>query len=223
MELTIDEAIKYFYAGVELEVLFEGADFWINNKYIPTRFTKDKYRLKKWKESLLEVDYMTSVMQAYKEGKIIEFKPINESKWLELIPHCSPSWAWSFYNYRIKQTKKMESIDYQISVMQAFKSGNTIESTPKEYTYWTVNDSPKWNWADVNYRVKQKPKLTPYSFDDAEALIGKAIKLKKNSEIMLITFVSKNSVSLASYGTLSFRKVLSECTWLDGSPCGKMI
>ena len=115
-----------------------------------------------------------------------------------------------------------DRIDYQISVMQAFKAGSTIESTPKENAYWTVNDSPKWNWAEVNYRVKQEPKFVPYSFEDAEALIGKAVKIKNNSEIVLIVRVNKDYISLSIYGAYGFKHFLSECTWLDGSPCGKM-
>lgn len=111
----------------------------------------------------------------------------------------------------------------QIKVMQAYKAGSTIECTPKTVTYWTEINSPKWNWGELNYRVKQEPKLIPYSFEDAETLIGKAVKIKSNSEIMLITGVAKKFIFLASFGFYKFKDFLNECTWLDGSPCGKLI
>ena len=51
-----------------------------------------------------DIDYMLSVMQAYKEGKTIENKAkYTTSVWY--IDH-SPVWNWDYIDYRVKEEEK---------------------------------------------------------------------------------------------------------------------
>lgn len=51
-----------------------------------------------------------------------------------------------------------DNIDYKISVMQAFKERKTIEYQYKGTQSWFTSASPKWNWGEYIYRVKEEPK-----------------------------------------------------------------
>jgi len=50
-------------------------------------------------------------------------------------------------------------IDYQIGVMQAFKSGKQIEFRFRDMSEdaWQAVVDPKWNWHLVEYRIKPDP------------------------------------------------------------------
>ena len=56
-------------------------------------------------------------------------------------------------------------IDYQISVMQAYRDGAEIEfinKTVSDYE-WSNCNNPNWNWTLFDYRIKPKPKYRPYN------------------------------------------------------------
>ena len=113
-------------------------------------------------------------------------------------------------------------IDNQIKVMQAYKAGKTIESTPNNNDYWAVNLDPKWNWVHIKYRVKEEPELVPFSYEDAELLIGKVLKHKHSADYVVVTRVSKPLVSLNGFNSY-YEELLDDFTFLDGSPCGKFV
>lgn len=46
-------------------------------------------------------------------------------------------------------------IDYQITVMQAFKYGKKIEVSVCKNS-WVNANNPNWNWAHYNYRIKDE-------------------------------------------------------------------
>ena len=49
----------------------------------------------------------------------------------------------------------------KIEVMEAFERGEEIECTTTGYdTNWHYVKEPKWDWREVDYRVKPKPKPT---------------------------------------------------------------
>ena len=49
----------------------------------------------------------------------------------------------------------------KIEVMQAFERGEEIECTTTGYdTNWHYVKEPYWDWRQVDYRVKPKPKQT---------------------------------------------------------------
>lgn len=114
----------------------------------------------------------------------------------------------------------MKTTEEMISIMQAYVDGKEIEINSWDGNGWNDEPEPEWNWSNNDYRVKKEPKQTeyvPFSFEDAEFLIGKVVKHKKDSWVELITYCDKNETSIALYEYL-----LDNFTFLDGSPCGKL-
>lgn len=52
---------------------------------------------------------MTEVMQAYEEGKKIQFTRKNEDDWSDIVGE--PTWNWNHYRYRIKTEPKYVPYD----------------------------------------------------------------------------------------------------------------
>lgn len=110
----------------------------------------------------------------------------------------------------MKTTKEM------IAVMQAYVDGKEIEILNSMGNWITVIE-PFWNWQIINYRVKETPEYVPFTFEDAEFLIGKVVKHKKDKLVELITYFSENETAICPYEHL-----LDNYTFIDGSPCGKL-
>ena len=110
----------------------------------------------------------------------------------------------------------MKTTQEMIAVMQAYADGKEIEllnSTGK----WRTVSAPSWNWDIHVYRVKETQEYVPFTFDDAEFLIGKVVKHKIDNWVELITFCNENETAICPYEHL-----LDNYTFLDGSPCGKL-
>ena len=112
----------------------------------------------------------------------------------------------------MKTTKEM------IEVMQAYVDGKEIEYTNKNSPMdWLKTKDPLWDWNASDYRVKQAPEYVPFTFEDAEQLIGKVVKSKDENWIEMITWCDNDEASSIPYSTL-----LYGYTFIDGSPCGKL-
>lgn len=114
----------------------------------------------------------------------------------------------------------MKTIEEKIAVMQAFAEGKEIEIYDKHTAKWTPAINPDFNWKGCDYRIKEepeKPEYIPFSFEDAEQLIGKVVKSKDENWIEMITWCGNGEASSIPYSTL-----LYDYTFLDGSPCGKL-
>jgi len=114
----------------------------------------------------------------------------------------------------MKTTKEM------IEVMQAFENGAEIEAKPIVVGDWKEETEPEWDWVSFDYRIKKQPKepeYIPFSFEDAEQLVGKIIKSKDENWIELLTFFDEDCTSNITYEAL-----LKDYTFLDGSLCGKL-
>jgi len=102
------------------------------------------------------IEYKISVMQAFKEGKQIQFKQLDdpEGSWFD---HTNPGWNWNSFDYRVKTEEKTE---YQKEVEQAFYKGLTIQfkHNAQSESCWDICFDPSWNWDCFNYRVKQEEK-----------------------------------------------------------------
>lgn len=109
----------------------------------------------------------------------------------------------------------MKTTQEMIAVMQAYVNGKEIETFDGKV--WHHVNIPFWNWNDVDYRVKEKPKYVPFSFEDAEFLIGKTVRCKSQDYVALIISVTKDGTSVDD-----FKPLLDDFTFLDGSPCGKL-
>lgn len=111
----------------------------------------------------------------------------------------------------------MKTTQEKIAIMQAYEDGKKIEICGKTEKVWHNAILPDWNWAVCDYRIKQEPEYVPFTFEDAEFLIGKPVKHKKDSWVEIITYCNKNETSSCMYEDL-----LRDYTFLDGSPCGKL-
>lgn len=85
---------------------------------------------------------------------------------------------------------------------------------------WTDIEEPNW-YPSIGYRIKPEPKYVPFDYSDAEFLIGKAIKSKREKKIRLITNIDVQYVF--THRWMSYYKLLQDYIFLDGTPCGKLI
>lgn len=115
---------------------------------------------------------------------------------------------------------KTKTIEEKIAVMQAFADGKEIECKEICYTEWQKTVDPLWDWYSTDYRIKEEPKkpeYIPFTFEDAEFLIGKIVKSKNQNWVEMIIWCDDTGTSVTDYESL-----LSDHTFLDGSPCGKL-
>ena len=123
----------------------------------------------------------------------------------------------------MKTTKEM------IEIMQAYERGEQIEAGYNGV--WVDIDMPEWNWENVDYRVKPKPKYVP--FETAEEFIiaqrnkGNVIINKGSGTKYNIFINASNIVYLVNIYSFSFlstlKKIFDEFTFTDGTPCGKEV
>jgi len=59
----------------------------------------------------------------------------------------------------MSQDTDRDTIDYIVSVMQAYQSGNDIQSIQRRSTFaqWMDCKSPYWDWCNNHYRIKPEP------------------------------------------------------------------
>ena len=107
----------------------------------------------------------------------------------------------------------MKTTAEMIAVMQAYEDGKEIEYSNRDYPTWNKT-KPVWDWHRNDYRVK--PEYIPFTFEDAEFLIGKVVKHKKENYLAVITLCLNEITNMGD-----FKELLDDFTFLDGSPCGK--
>lgn len=114
------------------------------------------------------------------------------------------------------------TIEEKIAVMQAFKEGKEIESKINFGVEWHDTATPSWDFSTFEYRVKpepEPPKYVPFSFDDD--LVGKVVI---NGNIKAIILAQKvDFVRVDAMAWTDYIGLLKNYTFLDGSPCGKII
>ena len=66
------------------------------------------------------------------------------------------------------------------------------------------------------------PEYIPYTFEDAELFIGKVIKNKKGTAVSMITGLNTKFINIYN-SDIGFNYLLDNYTFLDGTPCGKLI
>ena len=110
----------------------------------------------------------------------------------------------------------MKTTVEKIAVMQAYVDGKEIECRSDDCPAWDKTASPLWNWYKTDYRIKPEPEYTPFTFEDAEFLIGKVVKHKKENYLVVITACFNETTNMGG-----FKQLFDDFTFLDGSPCGK--
>lgn len=102
----------------------------------------------------------------------------------------------------------------------AWAKGKTIEYYSNYSEKWKIITSPSWN-KNIKYRIKPEPKYVPFTFDDADKLIGKAVT-SNNGIIHIITEINKVNMFIGSNVYVSYDTLFKHYTFLDGTPCGKL-
>lgn len=121
----------------------------------------------------------------------------------------------------------MNTIDEMITVLKAFKEGKTIEFRRMEgigNTKWEKTNSPIWEWARYEYRVKPEPKYVPYN-SVSEVDRSKWVKRKDTTilrAIIKIDTSAKNCVYIEGSNWYSLKEFFEIFEYEDGTPCGKM-
>lgn len=112
----------------------------------------------------------------------------------------------------------MKAIKEKIAVMQAYADGKEIEACNSKSTGYYLCIEPHWDWSSWDYRIKPKaPEYIPFTFEDAEFLIGRLVKCKTQDYTAMI-------ISCTQLGTNvdDWKPMLDDFTFIDGSPCGKL-
>ncbi len=112
--------------------------------------------------------------------------------------------------------------------LQAVEIGNAIlQGKTIQYENgkddWTDNDDsdvPDLDFSCINYRVKPETKYIPFTFDDAKDLIGKVVVDKHSIATIDYLDVNGCTVSMTSW---TYEEMLERYTFLDGTPCGKIV
>ena len=106
-------------------------------------------------------------------------------------------------------------------LIKAWADGAEIEYYDECVKKWLhICSTPFWS-DDLKYRVKPQQKLMPFTFDDARQILGKAVICKSEKRINVILGVDEDNVHLST-DFPSFKRLLDEYTFLDGTPCGKV-
>lgn len=106
-----------------------------------------------------------------------------------------------------------------LPIIEAFVNGKVIE-----YLFvgeWRVATCPDWT-PGVKYRIKQEPKLVPFTFEDKELLVDKWVVEKGYTAIDKIIRIANDGV-LAGNKAITYSKLFHSYEFSDGSPCGKYI
>ena len=102
----------------------------------------------------------------------------------------------------------------------AFKEGKQIQYKNGEYEWIDIN-SPNFTPSSI-YRIKPESELIPFTFENANNLIGKVVIGKTIKDVVrLVGVVTAKGVILCNSELLIPFDAFSRCyTFLDGSPCG---
>lgn len=104
---------------------------------------------------------------------------------------------------------------------EAFEKGAIIEYYDEPYQMWIIATDPSWNKFS-KYRIKPEPKYIPFTWEDREELRGKWLKRKDYNVEKLPTTICNKDVMIGDQ-FYSYKELLKDFTFLDGTPCGKLV
>lgn len=123
-----------------------------------------------------------------------------------------------------------------IKVMQAYERGEQIEMHALDAfndDVWDDISMPLWNWAEIEYRVKPKPKYRPYK--DAKEFLNAQEKhgmWLESSEVpgcyympvrafpTYMQLIAINMHGVMTPKEMGFKELLETYHWKDGTKCG---
>ncbi len=117
---------------------------------------------------------------------------------------------------------KRERAKDLLPIITAYSQGKVIECRDTRNVKqgpWEKTDEPMW-LNDVEYRIKPEPRYIPFTFDDN--LIGKVIIISGRIKTAIIGQIVEGLYIGSSTQPIEYTGLLNGCTFLDGSPCGKL-
>ena len=113
-----------------------------------------------------------------------------------------------------------QQLNQHWEVIDAWRKGVEVEYYNPPAKKWVIAKEPSW-CPTIDYRVKLNPEYIPFDFTDAEFLTGKVVKAKNSNWVLMIT-ACNNSHCYSDGICFLYEELLSNFTFLDGSPCGKL-
>ena len=108
------------------------------------------------------------------------------------------------------------------ALIKAWADGAEVQWFQEHGKVWVDSREPiSWN-SELKYRIKPQPKLVSLTFDDAEFLIGRVVKAKDGTHLSLITAAS-DAIVVINSDICTYSTLRDSYTFLDGSPCGKVV
>ena len=113
------------------------------------------------------------------------------------------------------------------SILEAYENSKTIQANYGNNQ--TMIDLPRLSMSDISsfikgkckLQIKSEPEYIPFTFEDAEQLIGKTIKSKSGNSIYIITAINYEYIGIWK-NNINYDQLFDIYTFLDGSPCGKL-
>lgn len=119
----------------------------------------------------------------------------------------------------------MMTPDEMIAVIQAHKEGKQIQYFCEFTNKWEDVNNPCWDFNSIIYQIKPEspqPKYIPFTYEDAEQLIGKAVKDSKGL-ISLITDLDDDIIWMSERPN-TLKNLFKDYTFFpSGEPCGKLV
>lgn len=120
---------------------------------------------------------------------------------------------------QIPQRGTKDFTKYAISVMMAYDRGDAIECSKRGANKYDPLTSPAWCWVDLDYRIKPKPTVIPWTAKTCP--VGAIVKRNVDGHRSLIQCADTRSAVIGgSHAALTYDTLLSVFTMDDGSPCG---
>lgn len=159
-------------------------------------------------------------IKCWKTGKLPNWQPKEDPK---LEPKYKVFYDWNFDSDPSHSRIEPEPVDpYQV-FRDALRNGKGVEYKNDDGVWQTGYNESNFSFKGkiANYRIKPEPVYIPFTFDDAEMLIGKAVKEKMHGVFGIVTWVLHDQVEIGT-DPVAFSALLEWYTFLDGSPCGKL-
>ena len=111
-----------------------------------------------------------------------------------------------------------------LPIIEAFSKGELIELKYHDSDLWEETNTLDVDSDICIYRIKPKPKLVPFTFEDNKLFRDKWIYSKINEFPGVLRILSYNNSNIhVEFRAIGYSSLLRDCEFEDGSPCGKYI
>ena len=116
----------------------------------------------------------------------------------------------------------LRSVNPHKEIIEAFKNGAKIQYYNGLQDSWVDTDTPEFVHHG-QYRIKPELILVPFDITDVRLLFKEIIKFKTSETYSTIVRMYKGGVVLGGDYKYSYQRLLDDCEFENGEPCGKYI